>query len=279
MLIAEEYIGSVGVGVTGPQFFRADDEKVYVVKLQNNRLGSKVLVNEFLAAKFGDIMGLCFPTSDIILINEQMLQKIPSNMIPEVSLGRHFASRYLEHTEYVGEHNLYQALNAPEMAGVMLFDHMFHNADRANNRKNLLIGQEDAGYKIFAIDNSHLFRSGRWTIESLNNLSKKIKPYYRNSYGMLLRDCLSTQDFIPYLEKVVAISNIDIETIVGNIPDEWLPDKLERQALTSFIKLRRDMAKEIWDTLCKYIPIVRGGSRWLYGSRIRSHHQDNLAKR
>jgi len=263
MLLAVEYLGSVGVGVTGPQFFRADDGKIYVVKLQNNRLGSKVLVSEFVAAKFGEIMGLCFPSSGIIEINEQILQQSQCLTTPEISLGRHFASLYLEHTEYVGKHNLYQGINTAEMAGVLLFDHMFHNPDRAKNRRNLLIRQEDDGYKIYAIDNSHLFRSGRWTLESINSLGTKIKPYDRYSFGLLLRDYLSPQDFLPYLEKVATIRDEDIEAIVREIPDEWLPNRAERQGLANHIKIRCAMAEKIWDILCKYIPKVRGGSRWL----------------
>lgn len=264
MLIAVEYIGSVGVGVTTPQFFRADDQKVYVVKLQNNRLGPKVLVNEFLAAKLGKVMGLCFPNSGIIEINEETLQN-QCPLTPEASLGRHFASEYLEHAEYVGKHNLYKGINTAEMAGVMLFDHIFHNADRANNRKNLLIHQEDAGYKIYAIDNSHLFGSGKWTLESLNRLSTKIKIYYRYNFGLLLQDCLSPQDFLPYLDKIIKFINEDIEAIVEEIPNEWLPNDSERQGLIQYINMRRNMAEEIWETLCKYIPKGRGGGRWLYG--------------
>lgn len=273
MLIAVEYLGSVGVGVTAPQFFRAADEKIYVVKLQNNRLGCKVLVNELVAAQLGKLMGLCFPASGIIEINEQTLQKSQRLMTPEISLGRHFASLYLAHTEYVDKHNLYQGINTAEMAGVMLFDHMFHNADRGNNKKNLLIRQEDTGHKLYAIDNSHLFRSGKWTIESLTNLNTRIKPYYRYSYGILLRDYLSPQDFLPYLEKIATISNKDIETIVESIPTEWLPDQAEKQALVHQIKIGCATAEKIWDTLCKYIPKERGGDRWLYGRIIRSRHK------
>lgn len=263
MLIAVEHLGSVGVGVTGPQFFRADDGKVYVVKLQNNRLGSKVLVNEFLAAKFGNIMNLCFPSSDIITINEQTLQQNQSLIALYVNPGRHFASQYLENTEYVKKNNLYDAVNIAEMAGIMLFDHMFHNTDRIKNSKNILLRQECAEYKIYAIDNSHLFRSGRWTLESLNSLGTRIKPYYRYTFGMLLRDCLSPQDFLPYLGKVAAIRNEDIEKIVEEIPNEWLPDKPERRGLAHHIKMRLDMAEGIWDILCGYIPKARGGYRWL----------------
>lgn len=276
MLSSIEHIGSVGVGVTNPQFFRADDGKKYVVKLQNNRLGSKVLVNEFVAAQLGKIMGLCFPPSGIIEINEQTLRKSHSLITPTIIPGRHFASLYLENTEYLGKHNFSQIINTREMAGVMLFDHMFHNADRANNKRNLLIRQEEVGYRIYAIDNSHLFRSGRWTLESLNNLCTKTKIYYRYSFGMLLKDYLSPQDFLPYLEKVATIRNKDIETIMEDIPHEWLPNKFERQGLAHHIIIRRDMSEKIWNTLCKYIPKTRGGSRWLYGRTIRSRHKPPL---
>lgn len=273
MLIAVKHLGSVGRGVTLPQLFRADDRKIYVVKLQSNQLGSKVLVSEFLAAKIGEFMGLCFPFSDIIEINEQILQQSHRLTALGVNPGRHFASRFLNHTKYVNKMNLYKAVNKNEMAGVILFDHMFHNADRTNNRKNLLLRQEGTEYRMYAIDNSHLFRSGRWTLESVNTLSTKIKPYYLYSYGLLLRDCLSPQDFIPYLEKVAKLSNEYIETIVREIPNEWLPDQSERQALTQFIIMRRDMAEEIWKLICKYIP--KEGGTMLYSR----HSHPELARK
>ena len=50
MLEAVEYIGRVGVGVTSPSLIKGDDGFTYVVKMQNNRLGTKVLVNEYIAA-------------------------------------------------------------------------------------------------------------------------------------------------------------------------------------------------------------------------------------
>jgi hypothetical protein len=273
MLIAVEHLGSVGVGVTAPQFFRADDGNIYVVKLKDNPLGSRVLASEFLAAKLGEILGLCFPPSSIIEIKEHTLQGKQDLAALETISGRHFASQYLDNTQYVGKNNLYQAVNTSEMAGILLFDHMFHNKDRANNTKNLLLRQEESGYKIYAIDNSHLFRSGRWTLESLNSLSTVITTYYRYSFGLLLKDCLSAQDFIPYLEKVKKLSNQQIDTLVREIPQEWLPDEPERQALARYIKIRRDMVEKIWIELCKQIPNTRGGRRWLYGRVIGSRRK------
>lgn len=254
MLIATKYFGKVGIGVTSPQLFRADDKQFYVVKLQSNPLGPKVLVNEFLAAKFGQIMGLCFPPHRLIKITEETLRQNPRLNISSTNLGCHFASQFINHTEYVEKHSIMKAINKTEMAGVILFDHLFHNADRTSNYKNLLLRQETAGTKIYAIDNSHLFIYGKWTPALLNRLSRKIKVYYHYSYGLLLRYSLYTQDFFPYLQTVAQISNEQIDSLVQEIPVEWLPDEVERQALAYYIKIRRDMMENIWEKLCKHIP-------------------------
>lgn len=262
MLISMKHFGNVGVGVTSPQLFRANDRKFYVVKLQNNRLGSKVLASEFLAAKFGEYMGLCFPISNFIEITEQTIQQSPQLTASGLTPGRHFASQYLNRTEYVKADNLHQAVNITEMAGVILFDYVFHNADRTYNKKNLLLRKEDGGPKIYAIDNSHLFRSSRWTIPHLHSLSKIIKLYYRYSYGLLLSKWLSPAHFLPYAEKIRAMSQEYIVTIIKEIPEEWLPDEAERQALIEYISIRKDMLEDILDIVYRHIPTTRGGRQW-----------------
>lgn len=267
MLTSVKYYGNVGIGVTSPQLFRAIDRKIYVVKLQNNRLGSKVLVNELVAAKIGKIMSLCFPASDIIEITEHTIKQsqrlTKTGMVP----GLHFASQYLNHTEYMGKKNLHKASNIVEMAGVMLFDHMFHNSDRNNNTRNILLRQEDTACKIYAIDNSHLIRSGRWTLRTITSLGMTISPYYRYSYGLLLREHLSPQDFIPYVKRAANISKENIDCLVKEIPKEWLPDEIERQALLQYITTRLGMVEEIWEVLCNYIPQSRGGRQWWHSKK------------
>jgi len=265
MLISMKHFGNVGVGVTSPQLFRANDRNFYVVKLQNNRLGSKVLVSEFLAAKLGEFMGLCFPISNIIEITDQTIQQSPKLLASGLASGRHFASQYLNHTEYVDVNNLHQAANITEMAGVILFDFMFHNSDRTNNKKNLLLRRENAGYKIYAIDNSHLFKTSRWTIPHLNSLSRIIKPYYRYSFGLLLSHWLSPSHFLSYVEKVKKMNQEYIDNLVKEIPEEWLPDDAERQALIAYITLRRDMVEGILEVVYKHIPKSRGGRQWWFG--------------
>lgn len=265
MLVAVEHLGNVGVGITSPQYFLANDGRVYVVKLQNNRLGLKVLVNEFLAAGFGAMINLRFPPSNIIEINDEILQKSPDLCEQGVRPGRHFASQYLDNTEYLCKSNLEKASNTSEMAGIILFDHMFHNADRTNNRKNILLRKEDQKYFIYAIDNSHLFKSGRWTLDSLISLENRKKTYYRFAFRMILKDYLSPQDFVPYLDKVNNIRNTQIDKLLSAIPVEWLPEDAERHALEHYIRIRCTMVEEIWSKLCKYIPKSRGGRHLFFG--------------
>jgi hypothetical protein len=282
VLTAIEHVGAVGVGATSPQYFRASDNKLYIVKLQSNKLGPKVLANEYLAVRLGQLIGLCFPPGGIIGIGEELLQKYPCLLAEGATSGRHFASQYLSDTEYLVKENIDKASNLTEMAGIILFDHLFHNADRCCNKKNLLLRRENQICKIYAIDNSHLFRVGKWTIKSLHKLSTSKKVYHHRHYGLLLKNCLYPHDFLPYLKKLNALSDELIENLVSEIPVEWLPDRAERAALTQHIRIRRNLAEELWHKLCKHIPQERGGCKYsdarviLMGSRSRALSRDHL---
>lgn len=256
MLIAVEYLGTIGVGVTSPRLFRANDGNVYVVKLQNNRLGQKVLVNELLACQFAGLLDLCFPEGGIICLEKPFIEKNKRLKAARVQAGWHFASRYLSSVEYVDRQNLGRAVNKAQMAGIMLFDHIFHNVDRTWNRKNLLLRRESNAYRIYAIDNSHLFRRGRWTVESLTKLAGRIRVNKRRTFGWLLKHYLSKADFDFYISRVKAITDHQLCCLVARIPQEWLPERREREALTDYLIKRRDMIDRIAAPLLQLIPDV-----------------------
>lgn len=256
MLTALEYLGSVGIGVTSPQLFRASNGKTYVVKLQNNCMGTKVLVNEYVACWFGQRMELCFPPSDLIEIHEQVFKKNRRLKAAGIKPRPHFASQYIHGNGYVSRRYLQRAVNKRAMAGVMLFDHMFHNVDRTKNRKNLLVCHEDAAYVLYAIDNSHLFVRGRWSVHSLEKLTSRIAVNHWRAYGWLLKYFLAAEDFAPYVTKVKGISDQDLAQLVQSIPQEWLPKDSERAALLNYMIARCNMVDDIAFTLCQSIPDI-----------------------
>lgn len=264
MYRALTYIGPVGLGATSPQLFRAENAngeiKVCVVKLSANRLGSKVLVNELLAAQFGQWLTLCFPPGGRIHISPEVLRGSRRLTAAGVQPGWHFACEYLSGVDYVNKFKLHRAINKEQMAGVMLFDHLFHNPDRTENRKNLLIRKEREGYKLYAIDNSHLFRRGKWTIPMLNELVETITINHRRSYGVLLKYYLRPAHLFRYAALVKDIGDAKISGLIEGIPEEWLPDKKERQALLDYLIGRRDKACWVAEELSRLIPDIHRGT-------------------
>lgn len=256
VLTAVEYLGSVGVGVTVPRIFRADDGNIYVVKLQNNPMGTKVLTNEYIACWFGKRMDLCFPPSDLIQIDEPLLERHKSLRAAKIRPKTHFASRYIPGNQYVTKNNLSKAVNKSAMAGVMLFDHMFHNVDRTKNRKNLLVCVQNSAYRLYAIDNSHLFVRGRWNSRSLENLVEKIVINRRRAYGWLLTYFFTSGDFTCYADAVKEIRKEDLVQLVNGIPEEWLPKPADRDALLSYMIKRCKMVDRIVLRLCQSISDV-----------------------
>jgi hypothetical protein len=258
MLTALAHLGAAARGVTSPQLFRADDGRVYVVKLQNNRLGPKVLANELIAARLGEALGLCFPPSGVIKLEERVLERSRRLAAAGVAPGRHFACRFLSGTEYLCRHNVARAVNRPDMAGVMLLDHLAHNVDRTLNRRNLLLRREERGWRIYAIDNSHFFRRACWTEATLARLAPRIKVNRHGVYGTLLRHYLQPADFAPYLATVQGWSDEFLAGVVAGVPGEWLPHDAERQAAVRFLQARRDLAVEVVTCLTALIPARRG---------------------
>ena len=265
MLTALEYLGSVGIGVTSPQLFRANDDKIYVVKLQNNCIGTKVLVNEYVACWFGLHMDLCFPPGDFIEIDEQVLRRKRRLKRAGISRGPHFASQYIHNNRYVTKHDLKKAVNKRAMAGVMLFDHMFHNVDRTKNRKNLLVRREEAVDVLYAIDNSHLFVRGRWNAQSLGKLAEQIIVNRWRSYGWLLKHFFVPSDFAPYVARVTTISQEELAQLVCSIPQVWLPSDEERAALLGYMISRCNMIEDIVGKLYESIPDIHRSTYFYQG--------------
>lgn len=256
-LTAIRYLGPMQWGITSPRLVRANDNQLYVVKLCGNKMGVRALANEGLAAILGAKISLCFPPSARIWLDKRLLQHNPSLQKAALVEGPHFGCRYLSHTSYVSRFELRRAINRKEMAGVMLFDQLFHNTDRTHNRKNLLIRYEREGHRIYAIDHSHLFRHGRWTPESLQQLAQDVSVSTRRVYGLLLKHYLQPSDFSFYGEAIKALTDEDLADVVSAIPELWLPDSGERQALLHHLCIRRNLVDDVIAAIVSIIPANR----------------------
>lgn len=256
MLLAKKYLGTVGVGVTVPRLMKGDDGQVYVVKLKNNRLGTKVLVNEYIAACFSRFVELCFPPGEIIELTQDFIDGSKRLRRAKVTAGLHFASRYLPHAKYVHCYNFSFVNNKKQLAGVLLFDHLMHNADRTLNGKNMLLQRSGAGYQLYAIDNSHLFGSGRWRAENLPLLAEQVTINKRRAYGTLLKEYLHPADFAPYIAQFKAIDEEKITKMLDEVPKEWLDHEETKLRLKEFLVKRCANVQFVVDKIIASIPNV-----------------------
>lgn len=260
MLKAEKYMGRVGVGVTSPSLVKADDGYIYVVKMKNNRLGTKVLVNEYIAAWMGKRLDLPFPYSDCIELSDEFISQNQRLHI-KMKQGIHFASRYLKRAKYVHYYHMPHVINKAEFAGVILFDHFMLNEDRTLNGKNILICKVETGYRMYAIDNSHLFGSGKWLTEKLSTLINQFKLNKRRAFGALLKHDLKEEDFAEYVNRIKLMKDEDIEEMLCGIPEEWGMQEKDKAAIGHFIKCRRDIVEDIAGKIIASIPNVYGSSQ------------------
>jgi len=244
VIIIQRDLGAVGVGVTSPRLMLGKDGHRYVVKLMQNKVGPKVLANEWLGFRLAKQIGLCVPHGEMVCIPSALVHKNRCLRRLYADAGVHFGSRYLSGCEYVGRRVMRLAVNKDEVVGTMLFDHLLYNDDRTLNRKNFLARREGHGYRVYAIDHSHLFGSGRWSEESLLRPRALQAVNDRRVFGWLLRHYLTREKLAPYVGRVLSVKDDEVAEMIAEIPSAWLTDT-ERDSVMHFWQARREQTEEV----------------------------------
>ncbi len=244
MISIKRDLGAIGVGVTSPRLMVAADGRRYVVKLMQNKVGPKVLANEWLGFRLARRIGLCVPRGEMVCIPPALVHKSRYLRKVRADEGVHFGSRYLAGCEYVGRRVMRLAVNKDEVVGTMLFDHLLYNDDRTLNRKNFLARWEGGGYRIYAIDHSHLLGSGRWTKESLFRRRESQAVNERRAFGWLLRHYLTREKLAPYVERILSVADDEFADMIAEIPPAWLTEA-ERDVVIGFWQARRQQTEEV----------------------------------
>lgn len=248
MVIIKRDLGAVGVGVTSPRLMLGKDGRRYVVKLMTNKVGPKVLANEWLGFRLARRVGLCVPCGEMVCIPPALVHKNRSLRKMCADEGVHFGSRYMTGCEYVGRRVMRLAVNKDEVVGTMLFDHLLYNDDRTLNRKNFLARWEGRGYRIYAIDHSHLLGSGRWTEASILRRGESYAVNERRVFGWLLRHYLTREKLAPYVERILSVTDDEVAEMIAEVPPAWLTDE-DRAVVLRFWQSRRGQTEEIADRI------------------------------
>ena len=82
-------------GETRSRLMRADDGNFYVVKFQNNPLGRRVLINDYIASRLAAGLGLAAAGAEVLQVSEWMLGLASRRKVRSAHAGPQFGSLFV----------------------------------------------------------------------------------------------------------------------------------------------------------------------------------------
>lgn len=204
---AVEEIGPLP-GSTRPWLLRADDGFEYAVKFTSNPNGPRILINEYVAARFARSIGLRTP--------EIALVYVPGGM--KSPPGIHFGSRIKANRDRSCAYKALPAMvwefvqNAEDLAGAFALDAWIGNTDE----RQVLISRENGArpFRIYLIDNGHCFGGTSWRIRN-GTVS------YATALSYAYATPESTLALWSTVSKIEALGEKRIGAALDGLPLEW----------------------------------------------------------
>lgn len=244
------------------QLMRAADGELYAVKFVNNPQHTRVLANEWIAARLATSLGLPVPGFEQINVAPQLIATSPnlvlrsgSSLLP-CSSGLQFGSRFpiqdLRSPIYdcIPPGASSNVQNLRDFAGILMFDKWTCNCDnrqviycRADTTRNL---------RMFMIDQGFCFNAEMWNFPDAPTRGL----YYDRAVYSSIKDW---QSFEPWLDR---LEHLDISTVVAagsDMPTTWQAAGAPLERLLSTIFKRRFRVRELlWATMRSLIPCFGG---------------------
>lgn len=211
-------------GGSQSQLLRASDGQYYVTKFQNNPQHVRVLANEMLATRLGQLLGLPVPrvtaieVCDWLIANTDGLRVDVAGLRTPFKAGRHLASTYVGDPtkghlfDYLPEGLLQRVTNLGDFARVLVLDKWTGNAD---GRQVIFTQQSNhRSYKAIFIDQGYCFNAGEWSFPDspLRGVYAR-NPVYEHIKGW--------EAFEPALTRAEEMGIDQIWRIAAEIPSEW----------------------------------------------------------
>jgi hypothetical protein len=219
---ARQHIRRMGGG-SQSHLMGCSDGHYYVLKLQGNPQGDRMLVNELVCAVLAEHLGLPIPRSAIVAVPNELIRE-SREMYTELLWGRAacrpglcFGSRYPAAETAVFDmwprSRLEDLKNLKDIAGILAFDIWTSNLDC----RQLRFLQTSSGCRMTMFDNGDAFGRSNWTFVD--------KPRFLMNPCLYLYDHIDSMDaFEPWLSGIEALSKKTISSVAGLVPSEWYED-------------------------------------------------------
>lgn len=245
---AVQHIKRVRGGAQGQLMYCSDGFR-YIVKFQNNPQHRRILPNELLATRLGEMIGLSVASPAIVDVPADLIDKTPALQIEiggtttPFAPGLAFASRYVGPsvgtfvTDFLPEQKTCKVRNLREFAGILALDKWTGNVD----------GRQVAYWKTFRqrkftasfIDQGYCFGGGEWKFQDapLGGVFGR-NDVYVNVTGW--------ESFEPWLSRIEAFPVHAIRKLAADIPSQWRdPEDDTLNHLVSALIERRSRVREL----------------------------------
>lgn len=242
---ATRYLGPVGKGVSGSQFFDCDDNNEYLVKFFDRR---KTIINELVGGCLAMRIGLPTPKVSLVQITHDLINLSDGLKTRKVESGLHVGSRLQNITDFdkitLQTLDDYTLVNHQDLYGVVCFDTWLLNGDRDNRGNNMIEFLSNDRIRYWMVDFSHCFTGSDWTESSLaiEKHSLGLMPMFNDLFQKYLTDKRNFNDWFDRLDTVL---DAEIQDIIDTIPVQWSLHPGERSEILDTIKLRRGLVRII----------------------------------
>jgi len=228
---------------------RCADGHYYVVKFQNNPQHTRVLVNDWLGTRLGEMIGLPMPAVAVVDVHPWLVERTSDLRIEMggqrrmLTPGLSFGSRYVvspfegQVWDYLPESMISRVRNLRDFAGALALDKWTCNA---NGRQAAFWKlARERKYTASFIDQGYCFNAGEWNFPD----APLRGVFGRND----VYACITSWDsFEPWLERIENFPESSLWPLAEEIPPEWYgsaTDELER--LLSRLLTRRSRVREL----------------------------------
>jgi hypothetical protein len=228
---------------------RASDGCFYVVKFRNNPQHRRVLVNEWVATRLAERIGLPVPLMEIVEVGGWLIRNTPELRVHAAGrtepcvAGLHCGSRYVldpfdgQVLDYMPEAQLERVRNIDAFAGALAFDKWVCNADvrqavyarRSRERR----------YSATLVDQGHCFNDGEWSFPD-----SPLRGVF--GFNAVYAEVRGWESFEPWLSRIEGLDAGDIVACAGDVPPDWYESDMDAlESLLETLAGRRPRVRDL----------------------------------
>lgn len=236
---------------------RASDGAYYVTKFQNNPQHIRVLANEMIATRMGQMLGLPMPATAVIEVSDWLVSHSPEMRIRlscashPCSSGRQLASFYSRGEgdgiffDYLPGSALASVENLADFARVLVLDKWSCNSDgrqaiftpTAGPRSSK--GSVQRRYRASFIDQGYCFNAGEWSFPD-----SPVRGVYANR--SVYDGVRGWEDFEPALSRAEQTDAQQLWSCATGLPEEWYEgDRIGLERLVEALCRRRFLIRDL----------------------------------